>query len=250
MRTLSGLVSPGSSPVLRAVSSARTLWLVALCCFWAGAVLGVESAHYRPPRAFAQTWAKYVDLAFIGSAALLILYTLVFRRHRLQETGSKWMLFTGICLLPAPVMFLSTAVGLEQSKSVDFCMSCHVMQPFIDDLKNPASKTLAALHYQNRYIQREHCYRCHTDYGVLGTMEAKKQGLGHIWKATTGSYTLPVKMSKPYNYTICLDCHAESARFNKEAAHDGVVQETISGKGKCLDCHDAPHPAPETRSKP
>jgi hypothetical protein len=80
-------------------------------------------------------------------------------------------------------------------------------------------------------------------------MEAKKQGLGHIWKETTGSYHLPIKMSKPYNYNICLDCHAESAKFNKEAIHSGVVQETLSGKSKCLDCHDSPHPPPEARSK-
>ena len=159
------------------------------------------------------------------------------------------MLFIGICVLPTPVMFLSTAVGLEQSKDVQFCMSCHVMKPFVDDLKNPASTTLAAIHHKNRYIQREHCYRCHTDYGILGTMEAKKQGLGHIWKAGTGSYTLPIKMSKPFNFAICLDCHANSAKFNKEAAHTGVVNETLSGKGNCLDCHVSPHPPPAARSK-
>ena len=147
-------------------------------------------------------------------------------------------------------MFLSTAVGLEQSKNVEFCTSCHVMKPFVDDLRNPASKTLAAIHFKNRYIQREHCYRCHTDYGILGTMAAKKEGLGHIWKEATGSYTLPIKMRKPYNFAICLDCHAGSAKFDKEAAHQGVVQETAAGKGNCLDCHDAPHPPPETRSKP
>jgi hypothetical protein len=80
-------------------------------------------------------------------------------------------------------------------------------------------------------------------------MEAKKQGLGHIWMAGTGSYKLPIKMRKPYDFAICLDCHSDSAKFNKEAAHDGVVKETLAGKGKCLDCHDSPHPAPETRSK-
>jgi nitrate/TMAO reductase-like tetraheme cytochrome c subunit len=190
-----------------------------------------------------------IGFSMVGAASALIIYTLAFRRDRLQEASSKWMLFTGICLLPTPVMFLSTAVGLEQSKNVEFCASCHVMNPFVDDLKNPASKTLAAVHYKNRYIQREQCYRCHTDYGILGTMEAKMSGLGHIWKAGTGSYKLPIKMSKPYNFAICLDCHADSAKFDKEAAHIGVVKETAAGIGNCLDCHDAPHPPPETRSK-
>jgi nitrate/TMAO reductase-like tetraheme cytochrome c subunit len=213
-------------------------------------LLGAEtSGHLRPPRPIAQIWARGIGLTLVTAAAVLIIYTLAFRRQRLQEASSKWMLFIGICLLPTPVMFLSTAVGLEQSKNVEFCMSCHVMKPFVEDLKNPASKTLAAIHYKNRYIQREHCYRCHTDYGILGTMEAKKEGLGHIWKEATGSYQLPIKMSKPYNFGICLDCHADSAKFEKEAVHDGVVKETLEGKSKCLDCHDAPHPAPETRSK-
>jgi nitrate/TMAO reductase-like tetraheme cytochrome c subunit len=184
----------------------------------------------------------------VGVAALLILYTLIFRRQRLYEASSKWMLFTGICLLPGPVMFLSTAVGLEQSKNVEFCSSCHVMKPFVDDLRNPNSKNLAALHYKNRYIQREHCYRCHTDYGILGTMEAKKDGLRHVWLAGTHSYKLPITKTKPYDFGICLDCHAESAKFNQEAAHDGVVKETLAGKSNCLECHDAPHPPPETRA--
>ena len=213
-------------------------------------LLGADLTVYsRPPHPFAQPWAKTIGLSMVVAAAALIIYTLIFRRQYLQEANSKWMLFLGICLLPAPVMFLSTAVGLEQSKNVQFCMSCHVMKPFTDDLMNPASKTLAAIHFKNRYIQREHCYRCHTDYGILGTMDAKMQGLGHIWKAGTGSYTLPIKMTKPYNFGICLDCHAESAKFNKQAAHDGVVREFAAGKGNCLECHDSPHPPPETRSK-
>jgi len=212
--------------------------------------LGAETRVYsRPPNPFAQIWARSIGLSLVGVAALLIVYTLVFRRRHLEEPTSKWMLFIGICLLPTPVMFLSTAVGLEQSKDVKFCMSCHVMKPFTDDLKNPASTTLAAVHFKNRYIQREQCYHCHTDYGILGTMAAKKEGLGHIWKAGTGSYKLPVKMSKPYNFGICLDCHADSAKFKKEAAHEGVVEETEAGKSNCLDCHDSPHPPPETRSR-
>jgi cytochrome c nitrite reductase small subunit len=230
--------------------TAQAIAFLALLSLLTSPLLGAETtAHYRPPRPIAQIWARGIGLTLVTAAGVLIIYTLAFRRQRLHEASSKWMLFIGICLLPTPVMFLSTAVGLEQSKNVEFCTSCHVMKPFVDDLRNPASKTLAAIHFKNRYIQREHCYRCHTDYGILGTMEAKKEGLGHIWKAGTGSYQLPIKMSKPYNFGICLDCHADSAKFEKEAIHEGVVKETLEGKSKCLDCHDAPHPAPETRSK-
>jgi cytochrome c nitrite reductase small subunit len=235
---------------MKVCRTAQAIVFLALLSLFTSPLLGAEtSGHFRPPRPIAQIWARGIGITLVTAAGMLIIYTLAFRRQRLQEASSKWMLFIGICLLPTPVMFLSTAVGLEQSKNVEFCMSCHVMKPFVDDLKNPASKTLAAIHYKNRYIQREHCYRCHTDYGILGTMEAKKEGLGHIWKEATGSYQLPIKMSKPYNFGICLDCHADSAKFEKEAVHEGVVKETLQGKSKCLDCHDAPHPAPETRAK-
>jgi len=241
---------PPNRPLPVLVRRVRQLGWPAVLLVFCSPLLGAEvTPHYRPPHPFAQIWAKEIGFSIVAVAGLLILYTLTFRRHRLQEASSKWMLFLGICVLPTPVMFLSTAVGLEQSKNVEFCMSCHVMNPFVDDLKNPASTTLAAIHYKNRYIQREHCYRCHTDYGILGTMEAKMAGLGHIWKAGTGAYKLPINMSKPYNYAICLDCHADSVKFNKEAAHDGVVKETAAGKGNCLDCHDAPHPPPESRAK-
>jgi cytochrome c nitrite reductase small subunit len=234
----------------RGIGILKPMVLLALLWVLTCPLLGAEStANYQTPHSFAEFWARFIGLCLVGTAAALIIYTLTFRRHRLQEASSKWMLFIGICLLPMPVMFLSTAVGLERSKRVEFCMSCHVMQPFIADLKDPDSKTLAAVHYKNRYIQREHCYRCHTDYGILGTMEAKKAGLGHVWKAGTGSYKLPIRMSKPYEFAICLDCHAESAKFNKEAAHDGVVKETRDRKSKCLDCHELAHPAPDTRSK-
>jgi nitrate/TMAO reductase-like tetraheme cytochrome c subunit len=243
-------VSFCSIPRFGLARMARMLFLLALLWAFTSTLLAADTtAHYRPPHPFAKIWARSIGFSLVGASALLIIYALVFRRKRLDEPISKWMLFTGICVLPTPVMFLSTAVGLEQSKDVQFCMSCHVMKPFTDDLKDPASKTLAALHYKNRYIQREQCYHCHTDYGILGTMEAKMTGLGHIWKAGTGSYTLPIKMRKPYDFTICLDCHAGSAKFDKEAVHDGVIKETLAGKGNCLDCHDSPHPPPEARSK-
>lgn len=230
----------------------RLSLLCALGIFFLAAAQAVgqqAEMHKLAPRAFAHRWTKVLNFALAGTAAGLIVYTIGFRRNRLDEASSKWMLFVGICLLPAPVMVLGTAVGLEQSKNEQFCASCHVMQPFIDDLKNPSSKSLAALHYQNRYIQRDYCYRCHTDYGILGTMEAKATGLGHIWKATTHNYKLPIKMAKPYSYAICLDCHGESVKFNKEPLHQDVAKETLSGKSNCLECHDAPHPAPETRAK-
>ena len=232
----------------------QRLAILGLMAMAAGLVGAVNvSAHeavggYQPPRDIAEDWAKTLGFLMTGLAAGLIVTTLVFRRRRLGEPTSKWLLFAGVCVLPVPVMMLSTAVGLEQSKDVSFCSSCHVMDPFVDDLKNPESLNLAAVHFKHRYIQREQCYRCHTDYGILGNMEAKLAGLSHVWKASTRSYELPVQMSRPYKYTICLDCHGEAVRFVQEEMHKGIVEETVAGTSKCSDCHELAHPAPETRN--
>jgi nitrate/TMAO reductase-like tetraheme cytochrome c subunit len=216
----------------------------------AASVLLADGAQlvYQPPHDIAEEWAKSIGLVVAVIAAGLILYTITLRRSRLDEAGTKWILFLGVCLLPIPVALLSTAVGLEQSKKVSFCNSCHVMHVFVNDMRDPDAEPLAAIHYKNRYIQREFCYRCHTNYGVFGDVEAKKAGLTHIWKETSGTYHLPVEISKPYRYTICLDCHGQSAKFLAEESHDGVVAEVLAGDMICMDCHDMAHPPREERS--
>jgi nitrate/TMAO reductase-like tetraheme cytochrome c subunit len=121
------------------------------------------------------------------------------------------------------------------------------MQAFVDDMKSPQSDRLAAVHFKNRYIQRNHCYVCHTDYGLFGTMEAKMAGVGHIWKDSTGSYTMPVKIARPYRFTICLDCHGESAKFDAVPQHRGLLPKILSGEATCTSCHKPSHPPREQR---
>ena len=61
------------------------------------------------------------------------------------------------------------------------------MTPYVNDLHDPKSDTLAAVHFKNRFIQENHCYTCHTDYGMFGTVKAKWEGLGHTVRYTTGA---------------------------------------------------------------
>ena len=109
------------------------------------------------------------------------------------------------------------------------------------------SDRLAAVHFKNRYIQQSHCYVCHTDYGLFGTLEAKLAGVTHIWRESTGSFTLPVRISRPYRFTICLDCHGQSAKFNSVAKHEGLVPRIAAGEAVCTSCHGLSHQAPEKR---
>ncbi|UCF36737.1 MAG: NapC/NirT family cytochrome c [Acidobacteriota bacterium] len=203
---------------------------------------------YAPPRDYVEQGAKTAALVLTMLAALLILYTLARYRQRLFEYHCRWMLFLGLCILPLPIMLMSTGVGLEQAKDVEFCNSCHVMGPFVEDMEDPQSNRLAAVHFKNRYIQEDHCYVCHTNYGLFGTVEAKVGGLSHIWQDTTGSYRLPVKVRDHYRFTICLNCHGQSQKFQSEASHHGSVEDVLSGQGGCTDCHELSHPPRENRS--
>ena len=211
-----------------------------------------QEVEFVPPQDIALVWAKRIALLMIVVAITLILHTLIFHRHRLMEHRAKWFLFVGICVLPIPALFVSIGVGLEQSKDVTFCNSCHTMDPFFDDMNNMSSPTLAALHYRNRYIQREHCWTCHSDYGIFGTAEAKMDGLKHVYRYTFRTYRLPIRMRHSYDLSICLNCHAESALFrrprNDPEAHEGVLESVLKNEMSCLTCHELAHPPGEERS--
>jgi hypothetical protein len=99
--------------------------------------------------------------------ALLTLILLVIAWRGLRRGGSVrtlgGMLFLALTLLPLLVMFVGYLHGFQEMETVQACGGCHVMTPFVNDLKDPKSEALAAVHYKNRYIQDNHCYSCHTD---------------------------------------------------------------------------------------
>jgi cytochrome c nitrite reductase small subunit len=164
------------------------------------------------------------------------------RRSGLSPTVRGWLL-VGVGLVPMMVAFLSFAHGLESSSTVASCGSCHVMTPFVQDLHDPQSETLAATHYKNRYIQEKHCYTCHSDYGLTGTLSAKLAGLGHVWRYTTGSYTTPITIAHPYRNAQCLECHGASQKFRGSAGHPQEEMANLtSGSTPCLTCHGPAHP--------
>jgi len=236
----------------RTLAPSRTSPLVLAIPFLLLSALPLEAQDYlySPPTDYLEEVAKVLTLTAALVAIGLTTWVLVAWRRRLNLFQARLALFLGICVLPFPVMLMSTAVGLEQAKAVDFCSSCHVMAVFVDDMEDPSSTGLAALHYQNRYIQEDHCYVCHTNYGLFGTVEAKMGGLTHIWEETTGSYQLPIRAKGGYQFTICLNCHGPSAKFTGNDLHQAMVGEVLAGEAACTDCHERSHPNPAERSRP
>ncbi len=196
---------------------------------------------YAPPKDYATDWARNITLLLAVVAMGLVAFTLLLRRGRLGAFQSKGLLFLGLCVLPLPVMVLTSAVGLEHAKAVTFCESCHSMRTLVTDMEDPGSDSLAALHFKNRYIQDHHCYACHTDYGMFGDAEAKLSGLRHIWQDAAGTSSLPIKMQDRYRFTICLNCHGQSRKFLDRKSHAGSLGKFVSGETLCSDCHGRSH---------
>ena len=218
----------------------------------AAAVSQNEDAPPRPAGWLGTTsdWAQGLGIVFV--VANLLLLGLAWRGLRRGDVTptTKETLFVCVVLLPLAVMFFGNYYGLEASRSVSACNACHVMNGHVQDLRNVRGESLAAVHYKNRYIQEDHCYTCHSDYGMTGTIKAKLDGLGHVWHYTTGRYTLPLKIASPYPNSRCLNCHAGSQKFLDSAGHPKeVIPELLAGGVGCLDCHAPAHAVAKAASR-
>ncbi len=180
---------------------------------------------------------------------VVVLYSLVRYRGRTERPASWALLLLGVGILPIITGMVGTVLVFERAEHVEFCMSCHLtMQPYVDDLKNAQSSSMAALHYKNRYIASNQCYQCHTTYGMHGTVEAKMAGMIDTFKYYTRTYKLPIKMREPYKNDDCLKCHAESEKWLKDkdgndTIHASLKDAIFSGDMRCMDCHGQEHPA-------
>jgi cytochrome c nitrite reductase small subunit len=191
----------------------------------------------------ADQWIEGMGIAF----ALLNLALLVPTWRSLRPTGltptARGWLFVAVGLVPTAVAFLAFVHGLESSSTVDSCGFCHPMKAYVEDLRNVKSATLAATHFKNRYIQERHCFTCHSDYGVAGTVTAKMGGVGHVVRYATGAYTLPLEIARPYPNVRCLGCHAGSQKFLNSPAHPQAMMPVLmDGSISCLVCHGPAHP--------
>ena len=185
--------------------------------------------------------SRFLIVVILAGIAV-VLYSLL--RYRGRTTGPvAWgLLIAGVGIVPAMSSALGTVLVFQRAEKVDFCASCHLtMQRYVDDLKDPKSVSLAAVHFKNRYIPDDQCYVCHTSYGLFGTVEAKKEGLIDVYKYYTRTFNLPVKLRHPYSNADCLKCHADSVKWL--AQHGDFKEAVFAGDLTCMQCHSDSHPA-------
>jgi nitrate/TMAO reductase-like tetraheme cytochrome c subunit len=188
-------------------------------------------------------YASWVLTGLFGIGACIVLFTLL--RRRGDAIPVPWALLAiGVGVLPLLSGPLGLVLSFRRSETVEFCASCHrPMQSYVNDMKDPRSESLAAVHYKNRYILDNQCYVCHTSSGVLGTVHAKTEGTIDLYKYYTGTFRMPITMRRPYANVYCLKCHGESAKYSAIKDHYQNQIVLLSGKRPCLDCHAEATPA-------
>ena len=212
---------------------------------------------YAPVRAYAEGAAgsfqhdpvEYYGARFLVALLIvcgcLLIYSLLRYRGRIAGPVSLGLLILGIGILPVISVSFGTVLVFERAETVEFCASCHEpMQPYVDDMVNVESESLAAVHYKNRYIPSNQCYDCHTSYGLFGTATAKMKGLVDVYKYYTDTYHVPIEMREPYPNNDCLKCHAESLKWQGQELHMENKEQLFAGDTSCMECHDPMgHPA-------
>lgn len=166
------------------------------------------------------------------------------RLEQLLNPWVQWALFLGVVAIPVILSAVTFEVSFTRSKKVEFCASCHVMHPFVNDLRSPDSELLAAKHYQFRRINHDQCYTCHTDYNFLGPAKAKFHGMQHLLAFYLGKPRKP-KLYKPFPNENCLQCHDEAKSFVKAATHQDILPAIRSNEISCVSCHGPVHPGQE-----
>lgn len=184
--------------------------------------------------------------AAVSALILLVLAEFVFRRRMARGTYHL-LLLVGLFMLPVIAILGASATVLEETKTVASCNSCHIMNPFVNDMKDPNSATLAARHYKNGWIPDHQCYSCHTTYGVHGTLEGKRDGLRHWLLYVTGTWKEPINYKGSYPNINCTGCHAGTPKFQRVPSHAALNRYLSKDQVGCITCHGPSHPTPLER---
>lgn len=180
----------------------------------------------------------------IGLAAAAVLCVVLYVGTD-SLVGVRWgriTLLAGIAVLPLGTTGVSMVKGVEASSQTTFCLSCHEMESYGKTLFADNPKALAAVHYQNRLINRDQtCFSCHTDYALFGDVKAKLNGLRHVWVHYVRGAPERIALYKPYPNHNCLHCHDDARRFLAASIHAPLMTELRAERRSCLSCHNVAH---------
>lgn len=191
-------------------------------------------------------WARWGGLAVGAVSLALVVWEIRRFRARLPfSLREKLLALVGVALLPTLTLGVSQGVAYERMKRIEFCRSCHTMEPFAADLTDPHSRTLASRHVRNHRVDPEHaCSICHSTYALLGPAKDKIRGLRHLYAFYFHRGHDDLALYEPYRNANCLRCHAGAESFEGREEHQAVMDQLKGEETSCLSCHDqGAHPA-------
>lgn len=188
--------------------------------------------------------------AFIAFNLGLIIVLRV-RPEITAATGGKAVAFLALFVLPAMTFAGSTAHHLDKATTTEFCVSCHVMEPYGLSLEIDSLDHLPATHFQNNRVPPDRaCYTCHTSYAMFGDLQAKLNGLRHVAINYLGTVSEPITLYQPYSNRECLHCHAGARTFEEHPFHVEIRSDLGRDEVSCLDCHAVVHGVAEIDALP
>jgi cytochrome c-type protein NapC len=188
--------------------------------------------------------ALLVSLVLLSA---LLVALLAFRPSVTSTQGGKMFAFVVLFLLPLLCMAMGVTSEVERSKSTQFCLSCHIMEPYGHSLRVDDPNYLAAAHYQNHRVPADSaCYTCHANYAMFGSVRAKLHGLRHVYIQYFGNPQPPLHLYDAYNNRECLHCHLGARSFEEGAVHNAdpdLLAAVKSNQTSCISsgCHDTVH---------
>ena len=182
-----------------------------------------------------------IDLvaALLLGAIALVLY--VRTQPGLTASGAgKLLVFAALFVVPLVSLRAGLSTHMEGTKTTEFCLSCHVMEPYGQSLLLADERYVPAAHFQNRRVDRDTaCFTCHTQYTIFGDVAAKLNGLQHAYVYFTGQTPDVIELYAPYHNRECLHCHVGARRFDELHAHD--MSELVANTVSCMTCHGDAH---------
>jgi cytochrome c nitrite reductase small subunit len=191
---------------------------------------------------------RQVGIVVIIAALVGLVAVEFFYKKKLDRSAYKWLLFLGLLVLPLMSMLSATTTLMEETKSVASCASCHLMHPFVNDMHNPHSASLASRHFRNKWIAEDQCYHCHTSYGIHGTLEGKRDGFRHWLLYVTNTWKEPISFKGSYPNSNCLACHGDAPKFRQVQSHQALRESLLTNQTSCATCHGPVHPTPLERN--
>jgi len=184
-----------------------------------------------------------MGVVFIFAILAVILIILFMIKSSLAVSkGGKILAFLAFLIFPVLALGFGTMTHLDNSKTIAFCTSCHVMNDYAESLYIDDPDNLPAVHFQNNGVsQKEACYKCHTTYTPFGDLEIKLTGMVHVIQYYLGKYPENIHLHKPFNNRECLHCHGNARSFLTDEKHKSIMQKLTANEVFCLSCHSYKH---------